>query len=245
MTLDERNKKLIEMGETTNSWDFFKKWHAEPGNKTVLGKVIPSGKGGLRHLTDFLASHENTIMFISFKLAEHFVGDNPSKSDIDYIANAWRQSNGNLDQIHSAVIERAISSKAPKFQWPMTWLFQVARLSGASFFKGWDQIEKYDQGLMEVRKIFEELGQSFWHTRQPNGYSSAKSEWLSAEMFERRIRFSDAIYTAGYPSFTPQEIMDRIGANEATRELVNSLVGRKKQFIALMCSPELMGLENA
>ncbi len=184
-------------------------------------------------------------MFISFKLAEHFVSDNPSKSDIDYIANAWRHSNGNLDQIHSAVIERAISSKAPKFQWPMTWLFQVVRLSDASFFKGWDQIEKYDQGLMEVRKIFEELGQSFWHTRQPNGYSSAKSEWLSGEMFERRIRFSDAIYTAGFPSFTPQDIMDRIGANEATRELVNSLVGRKKQFIALMCSPELMGLENA
>jgi uncharacterized protein (DUF1800 family) len=127
----------------------------------------------------------------------------------------------------------------------MTWLFQVVRLSDASFFKGWDQIEKYDQGLMEVRKIFEELGQSFWHTRQPNGYSSAKSEWLSGEMFERRIRFSDAIYTAGYPSFSPQEIMDRIDANEATRELVNSLVGRKKQFIALMCSPELMGLENA
>jgi hypothetical protein len=64
-------------------------------------------------------------------------------------------------------------------------------------------------------------------------------------MFERRIRFSDAIYSAGYPAFTPQEIMDRIGANEATRELVHSLVGRKKQFIALMCSPELMGLENA
>jgi len=39
--------------------------------------------------------------------------------------------------------------------------------------------------------------------------------------------------------------MDRIGANEATQELVNSIVGRKKQFIALMCSPELMGLENA
>ena len=245
MTLNERHNKLIEMGETTNSWDFFKKWHAEPGTKKVLGKVIPAGKVGLRHLTDFLASHENTIMFISFKLAEHFVSDNPSKSDIDYIANAWRLSNGGLDQIHSAVIERAISSKAPKFQWPMTWLFQVVRLSDASFFKGWDQIEKYDEGLMEVRKIFEELGQSFWHTRQPNGYSSAKSEWLSGEMFERRIRFSDAIYSAGYPNFTPQEIMDRIDANEATRELVNSLVGRKKKFIALMCSPELMGLEHA
>ena len=43
----------------------------------------------------------------------------------------------------------------------------------------------------------------------------------------------------------PDEIMDRIDANETTRNLVNSLNSKKDQFIALMCSPELMGLENA
>ena len=176
---------------------------------------------------------------------QHFVSDNPSQSDIDYIANTWRKSNGNLDQIHSAVIERAVASKEPKFQWPMTWLFQVIRLSDASFFKGWDQIDVYDKKLMDTREIYEELGQSFWHTRQPNGYPSSKSEWLSGEMFERRIRFADAIYTAGKPAFSPQQIMSRIGANKATQDLVNSVAGRKEQFIALMCSPELMGLENA
>jgi hypothetical protein len=53
------------------------------------------------------------------------------------------------------------------------------------------------------------------------------------------------IYTAGYPTSDPDEIMDRIGANETTRNLVNSFSSRKDQFIALMCSPELMGLENA
>jgi hypothetical protein len=84
-----------------------------------------------------------------------------------------------------------------------------------------------------------------WHVRQPNGYSSAKSEWLSGEMFERRIRFADAIYTRGKPAFTTQQIMSRIGANKTTQKLVNSVAGRKEQFIALMCSPELMGLENA
>ena len=98
------------MGGTTNSWDFFKQDHAEPGRKKVLGKVIPAGKGGLRKLTDFLASHEHTIKYISYKLTQHFVSDNPSQSDVDFIANAWRKSNGNLDQIHSAVIDRAIMS---------------------------------------------------------------------------------------------------------------------------------------
>jgi hypothetical protein len=40
--------------------------------------------------------------------------------------------------------------------------------------------------------------------------------------------------------------MDRIGANGATRDLVKR-AGQyeNEKFIALMCSPELMGLENA
>ncbi len=97
---------------------------------------------------------------------------------------------------------------------------------------------------MKSDKIFEELGQSFWSTRQPNGYSNKKEEWLSGEMFERRIRFADAIYRAGNPKVSSEEIMNRIGANMSTRKLVDSASSGKDKFISLMCSPELMGLES-
>ena len=243
---------LMEQGGTTNLWDMYKKNWAEPGNKVVLGKTIYQGKGGLKQLTDFLATHEHTVMHLSTKLAEHFVSDVPNKNDVDYIANAWRQSNGKLDQIHTAVIERAIASREPKFQWPMTWLFQVLRLSNASYFMGWNEI--YAEGLgknnMEPMQIFNELGQNFWKERQPNGYSSKKEDWMSGEMFERRMRFADAIWTTDSQIQTTSTIMDRIGASQETRKLVESLGGmskrsKKNQFIALMCSPELMGLENA
>jgi hypothetical protein len=40
--------------------------------------------------------------------------------------------------------------------------------------------------------------------------------------------------------------MDRIGASDATRKMVMSAGNSQKaRFIALMCSPEIMGLENA
>ena len=242
----ETKQEYIDDAGTLNSWDFFKKNYAEPGNKVVLGKTIYSGKGGLKQLTDFLASHESTITFISSKLAEHFVSDNASSADVNYIADAWRKNNGNLKKIHTAVIERAILSKEPKFQWPMNWLFQVVRLSEATFFHGWHKIsDYYDDHLMNNDKIFAELGQGFWLSRQPDGFSSNKNEWLSGEMFERRIRFSEAIYRAGRPNILADEIMDRIGANMATRNLVNNAGNQRNKFIALMCSPELMGLENA
>ena len=103
-TIEDTHREVMEVGGTLNSWDYFKKRYAEPGSKTVLGKVISGGKGGLRELTDFLASHDHTINFISFKLAQHFVSDNPSQSDLDHIKSAWKKSNGDLDQIHTALI---------------------------------------------------------------------------------------------------------------------------------------------
>ena len=244
-TAFESKSELMKLGGTTNTWDFFKKDYAEPGGKVILGKTISAGKGGLKEMTNFLASHDHTIKYISSKLCQHFVSDKPSQADIDYVISKWKQSKGDLEQIHAAVIERAIQSKEPKFQWPMTWIFQVARLSDATFFHGWNELWTYDEKLMDNNRIFEEIGQGFWHTRQPNGYSSDKNEWVSGEMFERRIRFSDAIYTAGRPKVMSSEIMDRIGANEVTRKLVADSGSEKNKFIALMCSPELMGLENA
>ena len=247
ISLSERNRKIKEIGGTLNSWDYFKTNYAEPGNKTVMGKTFGPGKGALRQLTDFLADHEQTINHITFKLAQHFVSDNPSQADLDHISRIWQESNGNLDQIHTAVIERAIASRDPKFQWPMNWLFQVVRLSGANGFVGWEEEQRddYNDNIMRTRKIFEELGQGFWLPGQPNGYSSDKAEWLSGEMFERRIRFATALYNGGFPTQGVDNIMDRIGANKVTRELVGSVMGGRRKFVALMCSPEIMGLENA
>ena len=230
----------------TDHWNAYKRRWAEPGSKTVMGKRIHAGRGGLRQLTDFLADHDHTINYIATKLCQHFVSDNPSVEQITAVKQVWRASDGDLTNIHAEVIRLAIEDPTPKFQWPMTWLFQVVRLSGATFFKGWQEIHDYNSQLMRSRKVFEELGQSFWSQRQPNGYSDDKDNWMSAEMFERRIRFADAIFNNGRPKRSVAKIMQRMGAMEETQHLVAS-VGRspRDQFIALMCSPELMGLSYA
>ena len=108
----------------------------------------------------------------------------------------------------------------------MNWLFQVVRLSDANGFLGWEeeQHDDYNDNIMRTRKIFEELGQGFWLPGQPNGYSSDKAEWLSGEMFERRIRFATSLYSGGFPTQRAEDIMNRIGANNVTRELVDSVM---------------------
>ena len=240
--LDRTSSELQKSTGGSDHWNAYKKRYAEPGTKKVMGKTISGGRNGLRQLTDFLASHDQTIHHISTKLCQHFVSDNPSKEQIEAVKLAWHQSDGDLQKIHTQVLNLALAATEPKFIWPMTWLFQVVRLSGATYFKGWQEKE-YSSDMMESHEIFEELGQSFWSSRQPNGFSSKKEEWLSVEMFERRIRFADAIYSNGRTRRSANEIMDRIGATQQTRALVDSAGALpKNQFIALMCSPELMGL---
>ena len=227
-----------------NHWKAYKKRWAEPGTKRVMGQLIHAGRGGLRQLTDFLANHEHTINYTSTKLCQHFISDNPSKDQIESVKSAWRQGDGDLPTIHTQVFKLAIAAPEAKFLWPMTWLFQVVRLSGATYFKGWEDIDNYNNQLMSSKKVLKELGQSFWSFRQPNGYSDDRVDWMSAEMFERRIRFSDAVYKNGNPRRSVNEIMDRIGAVEQTRAMVASVgASPKDRFITLMCSPELMGLE--
>jgi len=227
-----------------NHWNAYKKQWAEPGPKKVMGQTIYAGRSWLRQLTDFLASHDHTINHISIKLCQHFVSDSPTKAQIESIKSVWHQSNGDLHAIHTQVLKLAINAPDAKFLWPMTWLFQVVRLSGATYFKGWENTHNYNNKLMHTKKVFEELGQSFWSLRQPDGYSNDKAEWLSAEMFERRVRFAEAIYVNGGTRRSANKIMDRIGAAEQTRALVASVgPSPKDQFITLMCSPELMGLE--
>ena len=240
-------EELSNMREKTgsnNHWNAYKKRWAEPGPKKVMGQTIYAGRSGLRQLTDFLASHDHTINYISTKLCHHFISDSPTKAHIESVKSVWHQSNGDLNTIHTQVLKLAINSSDAKFLWPMTWLFQVVRLSGATYFKGWENTHHYDDKLMHTKKVFEELGQSFWSLRQPDGYSSDKAEWMSAEMFERRVRFADAIYKNGRTRPSVNKIMDRIGAAEQTRALVSSVgPSPKDQFITLMCSPELMGLD--
>ena len=225
-------------------WDAYIKDRAEPsGEVIVMGKKISLGKGAFRQLTDYLASLDETAEFLSKKLCQHFVSDNPSEKDIVYVKSKWIASNGDLNQIHSAVIERAIMSKDDKFQWPITWLFQIIRLSGATFFRGWEEVNNYNKRYNSIAAghIFKELGQYFWSNRQPDGYSSHKSEWLSGEHFERRLRFADSVYNLGNPKLTAEEIMNRVGVGNNTRDLVGGVSGDRRKFVALMCSPELMG----
>ncbi|MEJ0011043.1 MAG: DUF1800 family protein [Bauldia sp.] len=217
---------------------FRKAWH-EPGKKTVLGQVFPEGKEGLHQLTDFLATRDEGREFISFKLAHHFIREEPTADDVAFISNAWRDSKGSMIAINKAVLQRATEPDARKFQQPECWLYQMLRISGASLFVGYEELEVFGPAERHPEKILDELGQNNWSIRQPNGFSDARSDWISPEHMERRVRLAQLTQRSGSPKLQANDIADRYQVLPETRALMEkSPMSDYGKFMLLFCSPE-------
>ena len=218
---------------------------AEPGRKIVLDNKFRSGKKSLRQLTDMLANDDFTARHLSKKLAIHFIGESVNQSEIDFIYNVWKDSKGNLEEIHKEVLNVTARSKERKFLWPSTWMFQAIRFSGSSFLPGFeDGNASFYKAVpsklnYEPKKILEELGNSFWESRQPDGYSERKDDWISTEHFDRRIKVASRIHDF-QPDREGEEIATLLGFSDNTKIAIDKASNMRDKFIVALCSPDFM-----
>jgi uncharacterized protein (DUF1800 family) len=217
---------------------------AEPGKKTVLGTEYPDGIEALKMLVDDLANSDHTARFLSRKLCVHFIADEPSKEDLDHVFTAWKDSGGDLNVVHKALLKRAAQSTQPKFQWPFTWLVTVLRMSRANLVQGFDNLHQEimrHRGEYRAGALAREIGQDFWSRRQPDGFSLQSADWISPEHFERRMRLAAMIHDHGKPSLLADDLMDLLEVSQATRTLVGKGRTNQDRFVLLTCSSEFMG----
>ena len=233
-----------------NSWstkpaDFRQPWdnnQSEPGRKLVLGKEIPTGKKGLRVLTDFLASHPDTKRFLSKKIITHFCGEKYAQDHSEQLVDLWTKTNGDLKELHSKVMEMSITSNEKVFLWPTTWCFQVARVTGANIAAGFNEIgeDNMRSHIIDPSRIMSEMGHDFWAERQPNGFSDLKDDWISTEHIDRRIRYAGLLFDFGRPEKDTNYIINQHIKMPALRNKLLSISNERTRFIATLCSPEMM-----
>src|SRR5580704_9699374 len=78
----------------------------DKGEKIVLGVTIPAGGGkdDGEKVLDILAKHPNTAHFISKKLAQHFVADEPPPALIDRMAKTFLDTDGDIRAIMNTML---------------------------------------------------------------------------------------------------------------------------------------------
>jgi len=153
-------------------------WH-EPGVHNLLGRNYPQtgraqGEAALRDL----ARHPSTARHIATKLARHFVADDPPADLVDALAVKFRDSDGDLAVVVSALVadDRAWRAKPTKIRSPLEFVVGAARAS--------DYVPS-DPGL--YLQSLNLLGMPLWQPAGPNGFSDSSDAWSSPEGVKSRL----------------------------------------------------------
>jgi uncharacterized protein (DUF1800 family) len=153
--------------------------------KTVLGVRIPAN-GGQRDgekVLDILARRPETARFISLKLAQRFVADQPPPALVDRMAKKFRETDGDL----RAVVQTMIASpeffsegaRNAKVKTPFEFVVSAVRLNGTDL-----------RNAAPLGQRLVELGQPLYRKVEPTGYSTMAEEWVNSSGLLARMNFA-------------------------------------------------------
>ncbi len=166
----------------------FRRQMHDQGQKTVLGRTLPSGQGiedGLEVL-HMLALHPSTAHHLATKLVEAFVSDSAPASLVDEIAGIYLETEGDLRAVTQALFTAeqfyVAENIGAKVKSPFELIASALRMSAA------------DVG--SSRRLFgalRELGHVPYLETAPTGYPNTDPEWVSSGAMLQRLNFGLAL----------------------------------------------------
>jgi uncharacterized protein (DUF1800 family) len=186
----------------------------DKGEKLVLGVTIPAGGGkedGLKVL-DILAHHPSTGRFISRKLAQHFVADEPPPALIERMARTFREKDGDIREVMKSLLNSkefwSQGAWRSKMKSPLELIASAIRATGADV-----------ESASLVARQLQQLGEPLYRKVEPTGYSSANAEWTNTAALLARMNFALALTQNKVPGLKVDtsrfEKMGLVGASAA------------------------------
>jgi uncharacterized protein (DUF1800 family) len=191
-------KDVIEVARALTGWTIgprgnmaftFRPRAHDRGEKIILGKRIAAGGGiedGLRVL-DILSKHPSTAKFISRKLCQRFVADEPPQSLVDRVAQKFTETDGDIREVVRAILTSP-EFYSPKYyrdkiKSPLELVASAVRATGAS-----------TDGLALIQNVAR-MGEPLYQCLPPTGYKENSAEWMSNAMLLERVNFAVALVT--------------------------------------------------
>jgi uncharacterized protein (DUF1800 family) len=206
----------------------------EPGARTVLGKRYADGgvEQGRRILAD-LALNPATAKHLSFKLARHFVSDQPAPTLVERMAKRYLDTGGSLSALYLAMLQsdEAWSPDARKFRTPDDFLLAGLRVLGTQTIAQPQQIS----GLLG------KLGQASFMPRSPAGFADTADAWIGPDALYKRIQTADALAARAPRSLDPNRVaQDALGVHlgHATAQTIQRADSPHQALALLLASPD-------
>ena len=162
----------------------------EPGPKFVLGhRIKPKGEDEGREVLHMLATSPQTAHFISLKLAQRFVSDDPPPALVDRLAKTFQKKKGDIREVLSTLFHSPEfwdpSAYRAKVKTPLEFVASSARATGADV-----------EDAMPLARQLNNMGMPLYGAQPPTGYSMKAETWVSSSALLNRMNFALAL-TAG------------------------------------------------
>lgn len=159
----------------------------EPGPKFVLGhRIKPNGEQEGMQVLHMLATSPQTAHFISLKLAERFVSDDPPPALVDRMAKTFLKKKGDIREVLSTLFHSpefwSDTSYRAKVKTPLEFVASAARASGAQI----------DSAMPLVRQL-NLMGMPLYECQPPTGYSMKADTWVTSGDLLNRMNFAMAL----------------------------------------------------
>ena len=156
----------------------------EPGPKFVLGhKIKPKGEDEGKEVLHLLATSPQTAHFISLKLAQRFVADDPPPALVDRMAKTFQKRKGDIREVLSTLFQSpefwAADTYRAKVKTPLEFVASAVRATGADV----------DDAMPLARQIAN-MGMPLYGAQPPTGYSMKADTWVSSSALLNRMNFA-------------------------------------------------------
>ena len=156
----------------------------EPGPKFVLGhRIKPKGEDEGREVLHMLATSPQAAHFISLKLVQRFVSDDPPPALVDRMAKTFQKTKGDIRDVLTTLFHSpefwADGTYRAKVKTPLEFVASAVRATGADV----------DDAFPLTRQIAN-LGMPLYSAQPPTGYSMKADVWVSSAALLGRMNFA-------------------------------------------------------
>jgi Protein of unknown function (DUF1800) len=133
-----------------------------------------------------LATSPQTAHFISLKLAQRFVSDDPPPALVDRMAKTFQKKKGDIREVLAIMFHSpefwADSAYRDKVKTPLEFVASALRATGADV----------DDAMPLVRQL-NNMGMPLYGAQPPTGYSMKAETWVSSSALLTRMNFALAL----------------------------------------------------
>jgi len=157
------------------------------GEKQLLGlRIGGQGIAEIEQVLDALARHPATARFVSRKLAQYFVADEPPRALVDRMSRRFLESDGRIAEVLRTMIESPEfqASLGHKFKDPVHYVVSAVRLA-------YDDKPILNTGPM--LGWLNRLGEAPYNRQTPDGYPLDAMAWAGPGQMNTRFEVARAI----------------------------------------------------